>query len=41
MQHVIADAIDLIVSIKRSDGKRRIDEVVRVEGFDAGRYLLV
>lgn len=41
MQHVIADAIDLIVSIKRSDGKRRIDEVVSVEGFDAGRYLLV
>lgn len=41
MQHVIADAIDLIVSIKRSEGKRRIDEVVSVEGFDAGRYLLV
>ncbi|MBC2774958.1 P-type conjugative transfer ATPase TrbB [Rhizobium sp. AQ_MP] len=41
MQHVIADAIDLIVSIKRSNGKRRIDEVVGVEGFDEGRYLLV
>jgi type IV secretion system protein VirB11 len=31
---LIADAIDLVVSIKRTPSGRRVSEVVRVEGFD-------
>jgi type IV secretion system protein TrbB len=38
MNHVIADAVDLVVSIKRTDGGRRIEEVLCVEGLDQGRY---
>lgn len=40
MSHVIADAVDLVVSIRRTDGGRRVEEVLCVEGFDQGRYEL-
>lgn len=40
MSHVIADAIDLIVSIKRTDEGRRVEEVLCVEGLEQGRYQL-
>lgn len=40
--HVIADAIDLIVHLERSplDGVRRVVEVVSVEGYSDGEYLI-
>lgn len=38
MQGVIADAVDLIVSIRRTDHGRRVEEVLGVEGFDHGQY---
>jgi type IV secretion system protein VirB11 len=34
---LIADAVDLVVSIVRSGGSRRVDEVLRVEGYEPGR----
>lgn len=40
--HVIADAIDLIVHLERSplDGVRRVVEVVSVDGYSDGEYLI-
>jgi type IV secretion system protein VirB11 len=40
--HVIADAVDLIVHLERSplDGVRRVVEVVSVEGYSDGEYLI-
>lgn len=40
MQGVIADAVDLIVSIRRTDQGRRVEELLGVEGFDHGQYRL-
>jgi len=40
MAQVIADAVDLVVSIRRTGGGRRVEEVLYVEGFDQGRYQL-
>lgn len=38
MQQVIADAIDLVVSIRRHEHGRSVEEVLHVEGFDGGVY---
>ncbi len=37
---LIADAIDLVVFISRSTGGRRVEEILRVEGFDHNGYRL-
>ncbi len=34
---LIADSVDLIVSITRTDGGRRVEEILRVEGYEAAR----
>jgi type IV secretion system protein VirB11 len=34
--HLIADAIDLIVSMTRTNGGRRVDEILRVEAYEPG-----
>ena len=39
MQSLIAEAVNLIVSIVKEKGIRRIEEVVKVEGYDADGYL--
>lgn len=39
MQALIAEAIDLIVSIEKTGGGRRVKEVVRVEGHDGVNYV--
>jgi type IV secretion system protein VirB11 len=38
MHHVIAEAVDLIVSIERTPGGRRVRDVIHVEGFSNGKY---
>ncbi|HHO82056.1 MAG TPA: P-type conjugative transfer ATPase TrbB [Halothiobacillus sp.] len=38
MQALIAEAVDLIVSIERTASGRRIKEVVTVEGYDGSNY---
>lgn len=38
MRRVIADTVDLVVSIRRTDTGRRVEEVLCVDGFDQGRY---
>ena len=40
MQAIIAEAVDLVVSIRRTATGRRIEEVIRVLGVDAGGYQL-
>ncbi|MFN7088944.1 MAG: P-type conjugative transfer ATPase TrbB [Allorhizobium sp.] len=40
MSQVIADAVGLVVSIRRTETGRRIDEVLSVTGFANGRYQL-
>ena len=40
MQRLIAEAVDLIVSISKTPGGRRIDEIVSVKGFHNGEYIL-
>ncbi len=40
MQSVIGDAVDLVVSIEKTPGGRRIKEIVQVQGFAAGRYVI-
>ncbi|MFZ5619330.1 MAG: P-type conjugative transfer ATPase TrbB [Pseudomonadota bacterium] len=37
---LIADAIDLVVFISRGPGGRRVEEILRVEGFDHNGYRL-
>ncbi|MCD2514653.1 P-type conjugative transfer ATPase TrbB [Comamonas endophytica] len=39
MQSLIAEAIDLIVSIGKESGKRRVQEVVLVEAYDGHAYV--
>jgi|SRR5687768_148829 len=39
-RELIAEAIHVIVYIERKEGKRRIREVARVEGYDGNRYLI-
>ena len=39
MQSLIGEAVDLIVSIERCAGGRRINEVLHVEGYDGQRYI--
>ena len=36
---LIAEAIDVVVFMSRADGARRVEEAVRVLGFDGGDYL--
>ena len=40
IQGEIGDLIDLVIHIERKDGKRRVSEVLRLDGFNAdeGRY---
>ncbi|RUV66442.1 P-type conjugative transfer ATPase TrbB [Mesorhizobium sp. M5C.F.Cr.IN.023.01.1.1] len=38
MQEVIAEAVDLVVSIERTGRGRRVRDVVHVERFEGGRY---
>jgi P-type conjugative transfer ATPase TrbB len=38
MHHVIGEAVDLIVSIERTPGGRRVRDVIHVEGFANGQY---
>lgn len=40
MHALIAEAVDLIVSIEKTAGGRRINEVVTVEGCDGTQYLI-
>lgn len=40
MQRLIAEAVDLIVSISKTPDGRRIDEIVSVEGFQNEDYIL-
>lgn len=35
---LIAEAIDVVVFMNRAGGQRRIDEAIRVSGFDGDRY---
>lgn len=37
---LIAEAVNLVVSIKREQRGRRVDEIVRVNGFENGAYVL-
>ncbi|OKP00817.1 P-type conjugative transfer ATPase TrbB [Xenorhabdus eapokensis] len=39
MQALIAEAVDLIVSIEKTGGGRRVKEVVKVEGHDGVNYI--
>ncbi|WP_258086856.1 P-type conjugative transfer ATPase TrbB [Xenorhabdus bovienii] len=39
MQALIAEAIDLIVSIEKTGGGRRVKEIVKVEGHDGVNYI--
>lgn len=39
MQSLIGEAVDLIISIERCAGGRRINEVLQVEGHDGQRYI--
>ncbi len=36
---LIGNAVDLVVQIRRTPQGRRIDEIVAIQGYDAGRYL--
>ena len=36
---LIGSAIDMVIHIRRTPEGRRIDEIVTVQGYDAGRYL--
>ena len=38
MREVIGEAVDLIVSIERTDRGRQIRDVLQVESFSAGQY---
>jgi type IV secretion system protein VirB11 len=38
MREVIGEAVDLIVSIERTRGGRRVRDVIHVEGFNGSRY---
>jgi len=40
MQRLIAEAVDLIVSISKTPDGRRIDEIVSVHGFENGDYII-
>ena len=40
MQKLIAEAVDLIVSISKTPNGRRIDEILSVKGFQNGDYIL-
>jgi Flp pilus assembly CpaF family ATPase len=41
MQDFIADTIGLIVCIRRDgDGQRRVNQVVRVQGWDGRSYIV-
>jgi P-type conjugative transfer ATPase TrbB len=40
MHHVIGEAVDLIVSIERTPRGRRVRDVIHVERFDNGQYLI-
>jgi type IV secretion system protein VirB11 len=37
---LIAEAVNLVVSIKREQRGRRVDEIVRVTGYENGAYVL-
>ena len=39
LYELIAEAIDVVVYMSRAGGKRRIEEVLRVTGFDGGSYI--
>jgi P-type conjugative transfer ATPase TrbB len=39
MQTLIADAVNLIVYIEKCSGSRRIKEILRVSGYEDGKYL--
>jgi type IV secretion system protein VirB11 len=41
MQAVIGDAVDLIVSIERAGGSRRVRDVLQLNGFDGHQYQIV
>jgi type IV secretion system protein VirB11 len=41
MQKVIAEAVNVIVSIAKTSAGRRVQEVLRVEGFDASGYRFI
>ena len=41
MEKLIAEAVDLIVSIVKTPDGRRIDEILSVKGFQNGDYILV
>lgn len=38
MREVIGEAVDLVVSIERTSTSRRVRDVMRVSGFEQGRY---
>ncbi len=40
MQEVIGDAVDLVVSIERTPRGRRVREILHVEAFSNGRYIV-
>jgi len=38
MQELIAEAVNLIISIKKTKEGRRVDEVIVVDGYESGEY---
>lgn len=38
-RELIAEAVHMIVFIARRDGKRRVEQVLRVDGYDGARYI--
>ena len=36
---LIANAIDVVVFMSRADGKRQVEEAIRILGFDGGDYV--
>jgi type IV secretion system protein VirB11 len=38
MREVIGEAVDLVISIKRTPGGRRVEEILNVQGFRNGEY---
>jgi len=39
-KELIAEAVNIVIHIERSGHGRKIREIARVEGIEAGRYLL-
>jgi type IV secretion system protein TrbB len=39
MPHLLAEAVNLVVSIQRTETSRRIEELVAVKGVRAGEYV--